>query len=610
MAYQTLEELQTLLKNKLVEFDKDKKTLKELVGEYDSFYELANELDDEEEIKRANSRLQNMEKNIKKVETKLNSLNFSISKMYTDLILEKSLSVQKAVKYICEFYKFSNSDGDDLISSFCNNLFYVKDEAYVKSCNILLSIIDCKEIPVRIRHKIAISFKGLNRYDLCYNIFTKLATDTSNDHDYRFDCVKYLFVSEIHKPKSLEIMLEILADSSIEAKKRFEYLQYFGKKRIYFKLDKFVDMEEVDYEFLTSLIMEFFYNEKNDIRYRAMCFELIVRIPDSFIKKKDKNDMCLTLAKSLDDKSIPYNVRADMSDILMRTATVQDIKLKARDTIQALAREFRDDKTIAGKIFTFYENAQNVHDDKITKSAEEFIAKLYNTEYEIKAYEIARSEFEKYIDDRLKARKEKREALYAEEKRKKKNTKESEEKLENENNKDRQEMFKVKDALHRILIDSGLFTSRMISLKELFSLVWAKIVSSEEIDVLCERLFEEFLDMNDTCSSGHCIRLVNVFSGICEDAIQIDYKTEIIANISARVNSRLKKLSDDEKGLICLGMMDNADEEERVAYFGFLNRVLPEVHKELHDEYVEGDYITETEFETHYSEGAAKLGIK
>lgn len=72
-------------------------------------------------------------------------------------------------------------------------------------------------------------------------------------------------------------------------------------------------------------------------------------------------------------------------------------------------------------------------------------------------------------------------------------------------------------------------------------------MNDNQKDLLIERLIDELVDMESTCSSGHVSRLVNVFSGINGFVLNIGFKQEIKNNIIARINKLVKDIPDEEQ---------------------------------------------------------------
>jgi hypothetical protein len=118
--------------------------------------------------------------------------------------------------------------------------------------------------------------------------------------------------------------------------------------------------------------------------------------------------------------------------------------------------------------------------------------------------------------------------------------------------------------------------------------------------MLEDRLIEELTEMGDTCSSGHAGRFVNVLSGVDVD-LQISYQSQITANCVGRVNARIRSIPDDDlRASVSMGMLPDADAEDREACQTFITKALGELHTELYKEFVGEGYISKQEFEVYF----------
>jgi len=72
------------------------------------------------------------------------------------------------------------------------------------------------------------------------------------------------------------------------------------------------------------------------------------------------------------------------------------------------------------------------------------------------------------------------------------------------------------------------------------------MITQDNYQEMYKRLLEELDDMSGTCSSGFASRLVNVISGFGEFNIKISFTDQIISNFAGRLNSRLKKITDND----------------------------------------------------------------
>ncbi len=119
---------------------------------------------------------------------------------------------------------------------------------------------------------------------------------------------------------------------------------------------------------------------------------------------------------------------------------------------------------------------------------------------------------------------------------------------------------------------------------------------------LVQRLFEELVEMNETCASGHLGRLMNVPTGITEDIdhISIDFRSQINGNIQGRLNAAIQAIKDEDiQGNLMAGMITtDPAEPDRCIYIDYVEgELLPQIREELFEEFVGGDYLTKEIFE-------------
>jgi len=143
------------------------------------------------------------------------------------------------------------------------------------------------------------------------------------------------------------------------------------------------------------------------------------------------------------------------------------------------------------------------------------------------------------------------------------------------------------DSLNRISTDFAVFTEKhRLRLRDILHRIWNRIVEMKDEEMkknAIGRLHEELLDMRGMCSTGHMSRLVNVLSGFPGfGSIRISWNAQIQANITARLNTRLKVV-DTEGDLI--SAMISLEEKERQAYVTFLKENKESLYKELYEEF-------------------------
>lgn len=266
-------------------------------------------------------------------------------------------------------------------------------------------------------------------------------------------------------------------------------------------------------------------------------------------------------------KTSSYNNRADAADIIMKLGN-QKYKDEARNIIIELGKIYNDGNGIRNDNLsggTLYGNSQNVHDETIEDSVMKFILTLGSESSGDVNFEKIQQDILNKInrdDDKAKA--------------------------------------KVLSSLTRIKIDHILYPGSQ-KLLTIFLKIWNRINSHPNRESLLERLVEELIDMDNTCSSGRVSRLVNVFSGIEESAgIKISFKSQIEANVMAYIKREIDNIKDvDLKGEI-ISELDNTDPMDRRNLSSLLLRILPPMERGLFDEFVSGGYVTEDQFYLYF----------
>jgi hypothetical protein len=293
-------------------------------------------------------------------------------------------------------------------------------------------------------------------------------------------------------------------------------------------------------------------------------------------------DQLLDIAKNYEDSSLKqediFNIRADAADVMTRCGS-QDQKQIAKELIEEIARQEEGNNMIGGNS---YLNSQNIHNTKISESIEKNIIKLWE-EYGSNAREFGevyndiKTTISNVITDEIQIKC----------------------------------AFK---SLSRIAIDTATFTNYELTSAKIFGLMWDKIQSMGETEpgkaiVIQNRLIEELIEMADTCSRGHIGRLMNVFSGFNMGLdISISFLDQLKANISGRLQAQIKNISDDElKDRVILGMMPDAEKEDRNTYLEVVTGGLNTIKDDLFNEFVGDGYITEQEFNTIFSETTIKI---
>lgn len=150
--------------------------------------------------------------------------------------------------------------------------------------------------------------------------------------------------------------------------------------------------------------------------------------------------------------------------------------------------------------------------------------------------------------------------------------------------------FTALSSFQRMMMDTGLFYGYRMT--ELICYAVQRIRASSHKCELEKRLLEEMTEMNGWCSSGHVIRLVNVFHGIDPHIhLSVSVYDEIKATIFARYTTHLKTCSLElqEEVAMCFS------QEDKTLLLEFMDTYSS--YDEIKKEY---SFIDEREFEEAY----------
>jgi hypothetical protein len=89
------------------------------------------------------------------------------------------------------------------------------------------------------------------------------------------------------------------------------------------------------------------------------------------------------------------------------------------------------------------------------------------------------------------------------------------------------------DSIYRISQDETIYSGTTLS--NIFRRMWTFILKHDYKNFLISRCWEELAEMHSSCSTGHLLRLINIFTGI-EGGIVLDIFTELKSIIIFRLN--------------------------------------------------------------------------
>lgn len=162
-----------------------------------------------------------------------------------------------------------------------------------------------------------------------------------------------------------------------------------------------------------------------------------------------------------------------------------------------------------------YNNKQNIHSINIDKSVKPFFEKLITIDFD--------SHIPSNTDD---------ENIH-------KTITEIIETCKNviENNKMNVSIEKIERTIQRFILDNNVYTEKFLSLLHLlFRCYFYIMITNGGNEELQKRFVEEMAEMADTCSTGHLVRLANIFSGF-DTSMFMDVEEELKACIFHRLTN-------------------------------------------------------------------------
>ncbi len=522
-----------------------------------------------------------------------------------DNIIEKSISLFKKIlldldiqyrfraQVLIELLWYISDEGEDCFQRYRDMLPHLDDDKLLIMIKLLIIVANHKSVDLYQRFITGVTLYNRGCFE-CYNIFKSIISyeegelNIKVDEDeflYKVECCKFLFASENdnYKEYAQEYLLELINNMKYSSKKRYGVIaDYITRIRGREKglRSAFISKKlrvEYDEKYVYGLQAAFFYNENNDVRERILSGQHIIDM--NCVVESEKNDICETLITIGKLQTYDENVRGDALDVVMRLGSESQREL-ATYLIKELgySKVNKNSDDIMQRVRTFYNNSQNAHDidaDAIEKFVEDMIN---DKDYIDRSYDDVLFDVKKILKDNI----------------------QEEEKLNI-----------AYSSLERIGIDTATFTKFKVTSVEVFKYVFDTIrkyrstnaTTSNDLYLLLERLFiDEIIAMNGTCSSGHYERFILVLTPV-NNSIKISFSDQIIANIAGRMSMRNRNLSEDEQGMVSIGMMDNPDEESLKFYKSFLEKSKKEIKDELYNEFVKAGYLNNLEFENAFERG-------
>ena len=356
------------------------------------------------------------------------------------------------------------------------------------------------------------------------NPFLKLYESVISDkYEFEDRCQGVRYMQRINYTGGMkyciQATLSILKDEKYPFDKRY---YFFSNNDAYVKLD---------YEIVNAChkyVYENFDEFNAPLLYKLLSAQFILaHFVETEYNRTKLQDFLLSVAQ---DREQTINYRAECADILYNYGVENVYVQSATNVIRELGELYTQNKKS-----TIYTNSQNVHDETINKNIINILRKLIQ---KVK------------ITD-------------------KRNSGEILEIIRNKySHLEQNRMDKIMSSLERIMIDNAKY--EMLNLSDILLLVWEYIQSQEYIgdninqhqtktkDELEIRLLQELEDMDQTCSTGHLSRILNVLSGYFTDnVVQITLKDQLRSNIFARYTKLIKMLPENQQEKINEELMSN-----------------------------------------------------
>jgi len=463
----------------------------------------------------------------------------------------------------------------DIVSRWRDSLLFLSNTDLEKMVSLLIDAIKIPELPGHEKIYTAVHFYNSFNLHVCYQCFRYLCSDTTLKLEYRLESVLFLFASgeEEERIICLKTLLEIIKNHDHNSEIRYKAITPFisktGIKTIFNSSKLKIPYEE---EFCCTLQTTFFNDVENDVRYRILSGQHLLQM--ECVPSERKREIVLALFVIADSTTFEENIRADALDVILRLGDT-DEKIKSRICLGELGLVADGTLRKIIKPKTIYDDSQNVHNESINDHVQKYLGIIVeeSPKYPIQNFDTVKEEISVCLRKIIPVT------------------------LENDKLSQRHAVYQ---SLARVAIDTATFTRNHVTVAEIISHVWSKIHYSNYdiamVECLEQRMIDELIDMDGTCSSGHASRFVNVLS-IVEKTLKIGWDDQLKANVSGRMGVKIRECQDEDlQSSIALGMLEDADEEDRKIYLKFIEENLVEIEKELYEEFVNEGYVKEQEF--------------
>lgn len=448
-------------------------------------------------------------------------------------------NIDSRVKAFLKIYDSNKLQAQEIVSDISASYLFCPIETIYFTIKELVKISKL-EIPIRLLLCSCV-YNVEEKRDLSYELFIYLLNEMKNlkelyNSTLFIDILKYLISIDYKDYSNIKNNIYDLIEFMVNYSSDYIY-----KNQIY----KSMYTLYLENKYYKDCLLHCFKSIKHN------CDNKLVIIISSLLYNEDKTDVKSLIEHLcyIAENSSEENIKADVADLLLKFED-EESKNIGRKILNSL-------EGIKGKR-SFYDNSQNVHNIDIDKNTKEFIRFLSTNQSLILHKFNQDNDYEQIVN----------EILYDED--------------ENKN--------KITQSLNRIYLDTNIYEG--FTLLTLFLKIWIVINTHEYKNELIKRLKEELIDMSDTCSSGHLLRLSNVFSGFGYN-ISMNIEIEIRSKITHIINNLIKSQNESEEKDEIVDNIGNIEENNKFSLFFMRNIDL--IKTELLKDY--SDIVNKDEFE-------------
>jgi len=401
-----------------------------------------------------------------------------------------------------------------------------------------------------------------------YLLIKEIVVDGKQPFEDRTQGIRYMQRIP-HKDRSIHLIESfdtVIMDEQYALQERYFF---FSNNLAYIKLDH--DLVNRGHYLVYFKLDTKVENTPEDVGITPFIYKLLSAqfiISQFVLENYNVNDMQQFLIDTAENENEKLEVKAQCADILANygyspPTTTIDGKKKGREIIEKLGYS----KDRLPTIFTF---TQNVHHQDVASHTQQTLNVLFKL---VKEYEevvvtpaLIIPELDQNINEEV-----------------------------------------LKKVLHRITIDTATYkieNGPTISLYKVLSMIWLFINNLAQVKdrhQLIVRLYEEFLEMDETCTSGHLARMLNSIQGGYHKelpSMQISYKEQLKANVYGRLNAKLRSLPVAQQNLVVEEMMVSEGSHDTTDEFLGIYEPIDELEKE----FVYSGFMRLRNFKRNYKE--------